>query len=48
MDFRDGTLIVSGAKRGLPLFRGGAIDLEIALPSRSRLHVSLASADLRA
>src|ERR1700739_693572 len=46
--FRDGKLIVSGAKRGLPLFRGGAIDLEIALPSRSRLNVSLTSADLRA
>jgi DUF4097 and DUF4098 domain-containing protein YvlB len=48
VDFRDGKLIVTGAKRGLPLFRGGAIDLEIALPSRSRLHVSLASADMRA
>ena len=45
--FRDGKLIVSGAKRGLPHFRGGAIDLEIALPSCSRLHASLASADLR-
>jgi Putative adhesin len=48
VDFRDGTLVVSGTKRGLPLFRGGAIDLEIALPARSRLHVSLASAALRA
>ncbi|HUH68605.1 MAG TPA: DUF4097 family beta strand repeat-containing protein [Mycobacterium sp.] len=47
VDFRDGQLIVSGARRGLPLFRGGAIDLEIALPSRSRLHLSLASADMR-
>ena len=47
-DFRDGKLVVLGAKRGLPLFSGGAIDLEIALPSRSRLHASLASADLRA
>jgi DUF4097 and DUF4098 domain-containing protein YvlB len=47
VDFRNGTLVVSGT-RGLPLFRGGAIDLEIALPARSRLHVSLASAALRA
>jgi hypothetical protein len=48
VDFRDGKLVVSGAKRGLPLFRGGAIDLEIALPSRSRLQVALASADMHA
>jgi hypothetical protein len=48
VDFRDGKLAVLGAKRGLPLFWGGAVDLEIALPSRSRLHASLASADLRA
>jgi Toastrack DUF4097 len=48
VDFRDGKLVVSGAKRGLPLFRGGAIDLEIALPSRSWLFAALASADMRA
>ena len=48
VDFRDGTLIVSGAKRGLPLLRGGAVDLQVALPSGSRLHASLASADIRA
>jgi Putative adhesin len=48
VDFHDGTLAVCGAKRGLPLFRGGAIDVEIALPARSRLHASLASADMRA
>jgi hypothetical protein len=48
VDFRDGVLVVVGAKRGLPVFWGGAIDLEISLPSRSRLHVSLASADLHA
>jgi hypothetical protein len=47
VDFRDGELIVS-AKHGLPLFWGGAIDLEISLPSRSRLRVAMASADLRA
>ncbi|SOJ54403.1 hypothetical protein MSIMFB_01899 [Mycobacterium simulans] len=48
VEFRDGKLVVSGAKRGLPRFRGGAIDLEIALPSRSRVYASLASADMRA
>jgi hypothetical protein len=48
VDFRDGELVVASAKRGSPLSWGGAIDLEISLPSRSRLHVSLASADLRA
>jgi hypothetical protein len=48
VDFRDGKLVVLGAKRGFPLVRGGAIDLRIALPSHSRLHASLASADLRA
>jgi len=48
VDFRDGKLIVSGAKRGLALFRDCSVDVEIALPSRSRLHASLASADLRA
>jgi DUF4097 and DUF4098 domain-containing protein YvlB len=47
VEFNDGKLAVSGAKRGLPLFRGGSIDLEIALPSRSRLQAELASADLR-
>jgi hypothetical protein len=48
VDFRDDELIVAGAKRGLPRFRGGAVDIEIALPSRSRLHASLGSADMRA
>lgn len=48
VDFRDGELTIAGAKRGLPRFRGGAVDIEIALPSRSRLHASLGSADVRA
>jgi DUF4097 and DUF4098 domain-containing protein YvlB len=47
VDFRDGDLVVS-AKHGLPLLWEGAIDLEISLPSRSRLRVSVASPDLRA
>lgn len=48
VDFSDGKLMVTGAKRGLPLFRGGATYIEIALPARSRLNASLASADMRA
>jgi hypothetical protein len=48
VDFRDGKLIVTAAQRVVPLFREPAIEIEIALPARSRLHVSLASADLRA
>jgi DUF4097 and DUF4098 domain-containing protein YvlB len=48
VDFRDGKLVVSGPKRGLPRFRGGAIDLEITLPSRSRVYATLTSADMRA
>ncbi len=46
--FRDNKLVVSGAKRGLTPFGGGGIGVDVALPSRSRLHVSLASADMRA
>jgi Putative adhesin len=48
VDFRDGKLVVSGAKRGVPHFAGGAVDIEVALPSRSRLHVSTAAAGVRA
>jgi hypothetical protein len=48
VDFRDGKLFISGPRRGVPRLRGGAIDVEVALPSHSRLHASLASADLRA
>lgn len=48
IDFRDGRLNVSGPKRGTPRYRSGAMDLEIGLPSRSRVYANLASADLRA
>ena len=48
VDFRDGKLMVSGAKRGLALFRHCATEVEIELPARSRVHASLGSADLRA
>jgi Putative adhesin len=47
VDFHDGRLTVSGARRGVPHFRGGAVAIDIALPSRSRLYASLASASLR-
>jgi DUF4097 and DUF4098 domain-containing protein YvlB len=45
--YDNGKLTVS-ARRGLALFRGGAVDIDIALPSRSRLKASVASADVRA
>lgn len=48
VDFRDGRLVVSGAKRGLAFFRNCATDVDIALPAGSRLQASLGSADLRA
>lgn len=44
----NGKLTVSAARRGLGLFRGGAVDIDIALPSRSRLKASVASADVYA
>jgi DUF4097 and DUF4098 domain-containing protein YvlB len=42
-----GKLTVS-PRRGFTLFRGGAVDIDIVLPSRSRLKASVASADVRA
>jgi DUF4097 and DUF4098 domain-containing protein YvlB len=45
--YDSGKLTVS-ARRGFALFRGGAVDIDIALPSRSRLKASVASADVRA
>jgi DUF4097 and DUF4098 domain-containing protein YvlB len=44
----NGKLTVSAARRGFALFRGGAVDIDIALPSRSRLKASVASADVHA
>lgn len=46
VDFRDGRLTVSTPKRSR--HRGGSVQIDIALPSRSRLHATLGSADLRA
>ena len=48
VDFRDGKLTVFATRRGVSRIRGGAVDLEISLPSQSRIYAHLASADLRA
>ena len=48
VDFDNGTLTVSAGRRFISLGRGGAVVVDIALPSRSRLEVSSASARLRA
>lgn len=46
MDYANGKLTVSATRRGFALFRGGAVDIDIALPSRSRVKASVASADV--
>jgi DUF4097 and DUF4098 domain-containing protein YvlB len=48
IDFAHGTLTVSAGRKILSLGRGGAVDIDIALPSRSRLEASSASADVHA
>ncbi len=48
VDFTNGTLTVSAGRRFISLGRGGAVIVDIELPSRSRLQVSSASANLRA
>ena len=48
VDFRNGTLAVSAGRRFISLGRGGAVVVDIELPSRSRLQVSSASAQVRA
>jgi hypothetical protein len=48
VDFRNGTLTVSAGRRFIALGRGGAVTIDIELPSQSRLAVSSASADLHA
>jgi DUF4097 and DUF4098 domain-containing protein YvlB len=47
VQYHNGRLTVSTA-RLLPVLRIGAIDIDVALPSRSRLQVYVASADVRA
>jgi hypothetical protein len=46
IDFRHGKLVVSAGPKYIALGRGGAVLIDIALPSGSRLEVSSASADL--
>lgn len=48
IDFDNGTLTVAAGRRFISLGRGGAVVVDIELPTRSRLEVSSASADLRA
>ncbi|WP_029112437.1 DUF4097 family beta strand repeat-containing protein [Mycobacterium sp. URHB0044] len=48
VDFGHGTLTVSAGRRFVSLGRGGAVDIDIQLPSGSRLKASSASADVRA
>lgn len=48
VECHNGTLTVSAARRGFSQMRGGAVDIDIALPSRSRLQAGVASADVRA
>ena len=46
VDFRNGTLTVAAGRRYISLGRGGAVDIDIALPVGSRLQASSASADV--
>jgi DUF4097 and DUF4098 domain-containing protein YvlB len=48
VDFANGTLTVTAGRRIISLGRGGAVIVDIELPSRSRVNVSSASAGLRA
>ncbi|ART70976.1 hypothetical protein BTO20_22720 [Mycobacterium dioxanotrophicus] len=48
IDYRDGALTVSAGRRMLSLGRGGAVRIDIALPTGSRLKVATASADTEA
>ena len=47
-DFRNGTLVVSAGRRFISLGRGGAVNIDIELPSHSRLQASAASAEVHA
>lgn len=48
IDFHNGTLVVTAGRKILSLGRGGAVRVDIALPTRSRLDLSSASADIDA
>ena len=47
IDFSHGKLTVSAGRKILSLGRGGAVEIDIALPSHSRLDASSASADVQ-
>ena len=47
-DFHNGTLVVSAGRRFISLGRGGAVNIDIELPSHSRLQASSASAEVHA
>lgn len=48
VDFHNGTLVVTAGRKVLSLGRGGAVRVDIALPTGSRLNLSSASADVDA
>jgi DUF4097 and DUF4098 domain-containing protein YvlB len=48
VDFRNGRLAVSAGRRIISVGRGGAVNIDIELPSRSRLQASSAFADIHA
>lgn len=48
IDFHNGTLVVTAGRKLLPLGRGGAVRVDIELPTGSRLDISSASAGVDA
>ncbi len=48
VDYHNGTLVVTAGRKVLSLGRGGAVRVDIALPTGSRLDLSSASADVDA
>jgi DUF4097 and DUF4098 domain-containing protein YvlB len=48
VDFRNGRLAVKTGKKYISIGRGGTVDIDIALPSSSRMEVASVSADVQA
>jgi DUF4097 and DUF4098 domain-containing protein YvlB len=48
INFRNGRLAVTTGKKHISIGRGGAVDIDIALPSSSRLETASVSADVQA
>jgi DUF4097 and DUF4098 domain-containing protein YvlB len=48
VDFHNGTLTVTAGRKFISLGRGGAVHIDVALPSGSRLRTSTASAEVHA